>query len=224
MNIKEKIGQRIMEERKAKGLTRKALAELTDDLKQSRINNWEHGARTPGPEEIRQLAKVLEVEPAYLMCLTDIKHIQIPKTHVGALIPLLKKEKISQVKRYIDDLKDQEGQVDQEFIPISNKLAETVGKYAFALQVFDESMEPELKIGDILIVDPDVEPKPGNFVVAQLDGEEIFIRRFKQLTTFKSLSRFELLAINMHWATIQITEEIPCRILGTVVNLNRSLI
>ena len=53
MNIKEKIGQRIMTERKAKGLTRKALAELTDDLKQSRINNWEHGTRTPGPEEIR---------------------------------------------------------------------------------------------------------------------------------------------------------------------------
>lgn len=36
-----KIGQRIMDERKAKGLTRKALAELTGELKTSRINNYE---------------------------------------------------------------------------------------------------------------------------------------------------------------------------------------
>ncbi len=46
MNIKEEIGARIFQERQAKGLTRKALAELTDDLKPSRINNWERGLRT----------------------------------------------------------------------------------------------------------------------------------------------------------------------------------
>jgi transcriptional regulator with XRE-family HTH domain len=46
MNIKEKIGLRIYEARKAKGLTRQSLADLTDDLKPSRINNWERGIRT----------------------------------------------------------------------------------------------------------------------------------------------------------------------------------
>lgn len=73
MSIKEQIGQRIQAARLEKGLTRKALAELTNDLKQSRINNWERGDRTPGPEEIKQLAKALEVSAAYLMCLTDEK-------------------------------------------------------------------------------------------------------------------------------------------------------
>src|SRR5690348_761979 len=88
MNIKEKIGQRIQTERLAKGLTRKALEELTEDIKQSRISNWERGDRTPGPAEIKQLAKALDISPAYLMCLTDEKQ---PKKilGLGALIPLL---------------------------------------------------------------------------------------------------------------------------------------
>ena len=67
--IKEKIGQRIYEARKAKGLSQQGLANLTTDLKQSRINNWENGLRTPGPEEIKQLANALEVPAAFLMCL-----------------------------------------------------------------------------------------------------------------------------------------------------------
>ena len=43
MNVKEKIGQRIKQERTAKGLTRKALSELTENLNISRINNYERG-------------------------------------------------------------------------------------------------------------------------------------------------------------------------------------
>ena len=77
MSIKEKIGQRILDERKAKGLTRKALAELTGELKVSRINNYERGDRTPGPTEIKLLADALEVSPSYLMCLTDSREGKI---------------------------------------------------------------------------------------------------------------------------------------------------
>lgn len=47
MSIKEKIGLRIKQERMSKKLTMKALAELTDNLNISRINNYERGERTP---------------------------------------------------------------------------------------------------------------------------------------------------------------------------------
>lgn len=58
MSIREKIGKRIHEARKAKGLTRQALADLTDDIKPSRINNWEHGTRMPGPKKLRSWRKL----------------------------------------------------------------------------------------------------------------------------------------------------------------------
>ncbi|VEB33681.1 helix-turn-helix domain-containing protein [Legionella cherrii] len=59
----------------AKELTRKALAELTKNLKVSRINNYERGERTPGPDEIKQLAHALEVAPAFfnVFCLMTSK-------------------------------------------------------------------------------------------------------------------------------------------------------
>ncbi|KTD57021.1 phage repressor [Legionella santicrucis] len=74
-----------MDERKAKGLTRKALAELTGELKTSRINNYERGDRRP--TEIKLLADVLEVSPSYLMCLTDNREGKITKSPgMGTLI------------------------------------------------------------------------------------------------------------------------------------------
>ena len=73
LNIRKEIGHRIHEARKAKGLTIKELGALTDNFKQTRVTNWEHGLRLPGPEEIKQLGKALDVSAAYLMCLTDEK-------------------------------------------------------------------------------------------------------------------------------------------------------
>src|ERR1700760_4408732 len=105
-NIKETIGLRILEGRKAKGLTRKALAELTDDLKPSRINNWERGIRTPGPEEIKQLAKALDLSAAFLMCLTDEKQAN-KTTESFVLVPLLSNIQACQPEMHITAMKGQ---------------------------------------------------------------------------------------------------------------------
>jgi transcriptional regulator with XRE-family HTH domain len=114
-NIKKLIGQRIQIERKAKGLTQAKLAQLAGDLKQPRVNNWEQGIRTPGPEEIKLLAKVLEVSPAFLMCLTDRKQPHpLDKNYVGALIPLLHFEQLDDSQYWIKTIKN--GEYDEKTI------------------------------------------------------------------------------------------------------------
>ncbi|MFO9067150.1 XRE family transcriptional regulator [Legionella pneumophila serogroup 1] len=206
MNIKERIGQRIYTERSAKGLSRKALADLTDDLKQSRINNWERGDRTPGPAEIQQLAKALDVSPAYLMCLTDDKDADKPKKipGLGALIPVLDFYQASDPKKYIDSIKTEQDQGQISFIPISSELASSLGDYAFALSMNDDSMSPDLLIGDILIVDPDAPPKPGDIVTAVLENTSDFIiRRYKELSISQNERSIELLPSNNHWASLK---------------------
>ena len=86
-------------------------------------------------------------------------------------------------------------------------------------------MEPELLINDILIVDPAIPPKPGNFVVAKIkESDEVIVRRYKQLSASIITPKFELLAVNPHWASIQNNEETKCRLLGTVVSLNRKFL
>lgn len=223
MSIKEQIGQRIQAARLEKGLTRKALAELTDYLKQSRINNWERGDRTPGPEEIKQLAKALDVSAAYLMCLTDEK--QPKKTPgLGALIPILDYQQACDPVAAIEAIKNENNLDKVSFIPVAADLAQRLGENAFALKVKDDSMSPELRVNDLLLVSANGKPSPGNFVVALINGaEEVIIRRYKQLSVSKDFQSFELKAENDNWGNI-ILEENEGDIIGTILFSIRSFI
>lgn len=44
----------------------------------------------------------------------------------------------------------------------------------FALLVLGDSMLPEFKDGNIIVIDPDMSPANGHFVFAKYDGEYIF--------------------------------------------------
>ncbi len=225
MNIKEKIGHRIKEERAAKGLTRKALSELTDNLKISRINNYERGERTPGPEEIKQLAKALEVAPAFLMCLSDDRQGRLNKTPgLGALIPVLDYKQACEPVTSILEMKNEENSEKLNFIPVSPELAGRLGKNAFALYVKEDSMAPEFRLNDMLIVDPEIIPNPGDFVLAQLDGDnEVLIRKYKQISASKIDKEFELISLNENWADIRVSGDVASKLIGAVVFLNRVL-
>ncbi|HFS5637835.1 TPA: LexA family protein [Legionella bozemanae] len=224
MSIKEKIGERIFQERQAKGLTRKALAELTDDLKPSRINNWERGLRTPGPEEIKQLAEALEVAPGYLMCLTDDKQVKQEFPWLGALVPLLTAQQACDPKTFIEAIREDATDNAVSFIPLSPEVSQKLGNNAFALRVQDDSMSPELKVGDVLIVDPDQSIRPGGLVVVNLqDSNEATVRRYKQLSTDSVIGGYELLPTNENWANTRVTQSCGHKTVGIVVAFFRCL-
>lgn len=224
MNIKEKIGQRIKQERTAKGLTRKALAELTESMQISRINNYERGDRTPGPEEIKELARALEVSPAFLMCLSDDRQGKLKKSPgLGALIPVLDYIQACDPAVCIEAMKNEGYSEKVDLIPVTAALSERIGEHAFALMVKDESMVPEFRVGDVLIVDPGTVAKPGEYVVALVEGNtEVIVRKYKQLTVSKNESEFELIALNSDWANLCAEKGIKVLIVGSLVSLNRS--
>lgn len=225
MNIKEKIGKRIKEARLAKKMTRKVLASLTEDLNISRINNYERGHRTPGPQAITQLAKALDVSAPFLMGLTDEKRPhKIPG--LGALIPLLAMSQVYNHKEIIKAISDEANHDNHQiaFIPISSQFVTKIGTHAFALQVADESMEPELIINDIIIIDPDAKPRPNGLVLAKFnDEDQVIIRRYKQLSTSNTLPAFELLPNNLNWAKVSVNENNQILILGNVKAIFRLL-
>ncbi len=226
MNIKEKIGERIFQERQAKGLTRKALAELTDDLKPSRINNWERGTRTPGPEEIKQLAQALDVAPGYLMCLTDDKQVKQEFPWLGALVPLLDAQQACDPKTVIQAIRDETDEHSVSFIPLSPEISQKLGENAFAFRVQDDSMAPELKVGDVLIVDPDQVVRPGGLVVVNLQGiKEVSIRRYKQLSvdSLSPIQQYELIPTNENWAIVRSSNSSKYQLIGSVFAFFRCL-
>ncbi len=214
------IGQRISEARKAKGLTQKALANLTDDLKQSRINNWERGIRTPGPEEIKQLAEALEVSAAFLMCLSDESQAKNTK-NLSQLIPLLDHSQACNAKLHINSIREQEQSNDVSFISVSTELSPELDVDTFVLKMSDDSMIPEFRINDVLVIEPSVPPSPGDFVVVKVSGKpDVIICQYKKLSY--TSPEFELLTLNDHWPNIKVSDDIDVEIVGRVVqNIRR---
>lgn len=220
LNIKKEIGKRILEARKAKGLTLKALGELAGGLKQTRLTNWEQGVRTPGPEEIKLLAQALDVSPAYLMCLSDEWYFK--KTNsTSQLIPLLDAQKASVPKSHIKAMCEHEFFDDVVFISVSTALLPELSTLAFALRAIDDSMIPEIRINDVLVIEPSMSPQPGDYVVVKVaDKPEAIICQYKKLSY--TSSEFELLTLNDNWPNIRVNDAVEVEIIGKVVqNIRR---
>ncbi|HAU1253109.1 LexA family protein [Legionella pneumophila] len=224
LNIKKEIGKRILEARKAKGLTLKALGELAGGLKQTRLTNWEQGVRTPGPEEIKSLARALDVSPAYLMCLSDEKQFKEAKSP-SQLIPLLDYQQACEAQFYLNMIREHKQSEDVVYISVSTTLLPELSVNAFALKMVDESMVPEIRENDVLIIAPDTQPRPGDFVVVLLESEQgVIVRKYKQLSASRNAQQYELVALNEDWADIRVdSSNVAAQIIGCGVSLIRGL-
>ncbi|CZG67656.1 XRE family transcriptional regulator [Legionella pneumophila] len=216
LNIKKEIGKRILEARKAKGLTLKTLGELAGGLKQTRLTNWEQGVRTPGPEEIKSLARALDVSPAYLMCLSDNQPLKEAK-NPSQVIPLLDYRQACEAKLHTGV--DTSG--DKVYISVSTALQPELSTDAFALKITDDSMMPEIRVNDVLVIDPSVLPEPGDFVAVKISGRsETIICQYKKLSY--TSAEFELLTLNDNWPNIKVSDDIDVKIIGVLVQNLRS--
>ncbi len=93
----------------------------------------------------------------------------------------------------------------------------------FALEVPDESMSPEFKPGDKIVVDPDIKPNPGDYVIAQNGDNEATFKMYKP-RGFDDQGReyFELTPLNQMYPTLDSRFQ-RIEIIGTVVEHVRSL-
>lgn len=95
--------------------------------------------------------------------------------------------------------------------------------FSFGLIVQGSSMSPDFKEGDKIIVDPNVHPKPGDFVIAQNGGNEATFKKYRP-RGFDENGReyFELVPINEEYPTMDSRFQ-DIQIIGTVVEHTRAL-
>lgn len=97
-----------------------------------------------------------------------------------------------------------------------------VGPHAFALVITGDAMRPDLCPGDTVVSDPGVQPNPGNFVTATVDGELVVARyRMRGINTL-GVMVFELQPTNHDYAAAS-SERSDCVITGTIVEYVRPL-
>lgn len=88
---------------------------------------------------------------------------------------------------------------------------------AFALQIKGDSMQPEFKEGDRIIVDCEVSPRPGDFVVAKNGDEEATFKKYRLLSiNERGQEVFELVPLNQDYPSMR-SDQHHIQIIGTMV-------
>ena len=88
---------------------------------------------------------------------------------------------------------------------------------AFALQIKGDSMMPEFKEGDRIIVDCEISPRPGDFVVAKNSDQEATFKKYRLLRIDEHGQEiFELTPLNEDYPSMR-SDEHKIQIIGTMV-------
>ncbi|ABQ55789.1 TPA: helix-turn-helix domain-containing protein [Legionella pneumophila] len=219
MDIREQIGNRITKARKELGITIKELAARTAELSPARISNWEQGTRSPGPLEAKLLADQLNVSAAYLLCLTDNPQgdlIQNPENRFRH-IPILSVKDAPHAKEILGQ---QEPFIFEKTILIDSLNPSIKSPALFATLVEDSSMQPELNPGDVVVVDGELQPSPGHYVLVYLtQKKQTVLRQYGEADG----CLFQLLASSELWATISIKQSNDAHLIGVVTEIRKYL-
>ncbi|WP_281523310.1 LexA family transcriptional regulator [Turicimonas muris] len=95
---------------------------------------------------------------------------------------------------------------------------ECIVQEVFGLRVKDESMEPLFHDGDLIIIDPTAEPRPGDFVIARLidEGQTTFKKLRVKGMNKEGQTVMELIPLNPDYETYN-SEITRFQIIGKVI-------
>jgi SOS-response transcriptional repressor LexA len=203
------IGSKIRELRERAGLTQTALAKAVG-VSKAAVSQWESDETTPTGPNLVKCATILDVT-AESLTRTNSANVEtiMPPFHP---IPLIDYVQAGQWAEIADAYQPGDG---EEMLSTSGPC----GPHTFGLRVKGRSMEPDYLEGDIIIVDPDVRPDPGGFVVAKLDDtEEATFKKYRPRgTDEQGVEIIDLVPLNEDFPTITLSSKTPGRIVGTVI-------
>jgi SOS-response transcriptional repressor LexA len=92
---------------------------------------------------------------------------------------------------------------------------------AFALEIKGDSMLPDFSPGDRVIIDPDIQPQPGDYVVAKNGEDEATFKKYR-LRSINDQGEpvFELVPLNPDYPSIR-SDQVPIHIVGTMVEVRK---
>lgn len=223
------ISERIFSRRSALGLSKAALGKAIGITGVS-VGKWESGLNQPKGRYLNDLAAALGVSVDWLLTGKDgdvgvVSDIQPPGYHnvepavipQGRRVPILSYVQAGHWREMCEQATAFDGSLEYVAVGVS------VGSCAFGLWVRGNSMEPDFKEGDLLIVDPDEAPKAGDFVIAKNGSEEATFKKFRSRGEYDDGSpRFELVPLNDDHETLS-TDHTTIAIIGVVVEHRRIL-
>lgn len=94
-------------------------------------------------------------------------------------------------------------------------------KWAFGLEIEGDSMLPEFRAGDRVIIEPEWDPRPGEYVAAKNGSEEATFKKYRPRGTDKDGNIiFELAPLNEDYPTLR-SDVTPLVIIGVMAEHRR---
>ena len=205
------IGSRIRELREKLGIGQRELARRLD-MHQATLSKIERGEMDIVSPYLPLLAKGLKVSEAQLAGLhLNVEPIQIE----GRRVPVLDYVQAGAFAGVAPYFRDAEM---TDFVLTRSELSAE----AFALRIRGDSMLPEFRDGDIVVIDPAIAPQPEDFVVGKDANGEATFKRFhgRGVDPGTGNPRFDLVPLNPAYETLHSTEQ-QIDIVGTMMEHHR---
>ena len=167
------------------------------------VSNWRSRGIPPGKH-----AAVAALMGVSVEALTDNGGNIIPVRAGGHLVPLISFVQAGRPTPVPPDMNH------DDFLNTDMEVPED----AFGLEIRGDSMEPEFHEGDRVIINPQIAPHPGDFVVAAVDGyEETTFKKYRLRGIDENGNDIiELVPLNEDYAPIS-SLQVPIRIIGVMV-------
>lgn len=180
-------------------------------VNKSSISQYLNGSHSPSNISSEKMAKILNVNPLWLMGF-DVPMRNIDNTNTNQI----NAKTINVLGRVATGIPFNANTEIIDIEEISEEMAKT-GEY-FGLKIRDDSMEPRICDGDVVIVRQQDDAESGDIVIAMVNGDDATCKRL-----VKYASSIALVSLNTKYEPMMFTnEEImskPVRVIGKVVEL-----
>jgi transcriptional regulator with XRE-family HTH domain len=204
------LAERLRKARERATLTQVAVAKRLE-ITSASISNWEQGRNEPERDKLIQLSREYRVNPLWLTWgIGDIENELGTdsvgfRSHRGRPVPRLELQ-TAVLERFI-----------QEVPVVDFHTYFDCGPRSFVVEIKDKSNAPGFSAGDAVVIDPDEQPMPGDWVLAALkpDNRPVF-RRYEERRGENGEDFVALIPGNSAWKTEFIRDHEDGRIVGVM--------
>lgn len=204
------VGERIRARRKELRLTQKDLASKVG-VSHVSISQWEKDETAPRGDNLLALAKALGVSALFISTGAESGSNVTPIEMGTKKIPLLS---FVQAGMWTESSEIRSYDGGMNYLLVEDDCSDGT----FGLVIEGNSMTPKFNPGDKIIVDPEVYPIPGDFVVARdgLKNETVFKKYRPTGTDSYGNDIYELVPLNDDFPTLR-SETGNLQIMGTMI-------
>ncbi|MEV3802760.1 S24 family peptidase [Aeromonas veronii] len=217
------INDRITASRQAQKMSKAELARRVG-ISHASVSKWESGLNQPKGRYLNDLAAALGVTVDWLLtgegeatarpspeAMPGYHNVEPAVIPQGNRIPILSYVQAGNWREICEQATTFDGNV--EYVTASVD----IGSCGFGLWLRGDSMLPQFKEGDLIIVDPDEAPQPGDYVVAKNGSNEATFKKYRPRGIDENGQEvFELVPLNDDYPTMH-SDRQHIEIIGVMV-------